>query len=52
MKERSEGTKALFSSQLVKLEIPKYSGDNPTVWFSRVEQFLSIKAPQKHISCH
>ena len=31
------------SSKLAKLEFPKYSGDDPTEWFTRVDQFFEYQ---------
>ena len=33
----------MFLSKLAKLEFPKYSGDDPTEWFNRVNQFLEYQ---------
>ena len=33
----------MFSSKLAKLEFPKYSGDDPTEWFTRVDQFFEYQ---------
>ncbi|KAL5789722.1 hypothetical protein ACOSQ2_004610 [Xanthoceras sorbifolium] len=42
-RESNESTRALFSSKLTKLEFPKYSGDDPTEWFTRVDQFFEFQ---------
>ncbi|KAF2291273.1 hypothetical protein GH714_022111 [Hevea brasiliensis] len=33
----------LVSAKLAKLEFPKYSGDDPTEWFTRVDQFFEYQ---------
>ncbi|RVW61743.1 hypothetical protein CK203_065072 [Vitis vinifera] len=33
----------MFSSKLAKLEFPKYSGDDTTEWFTRVDQFFEYQ---------
>ena len=33
----------MFSSKLAKFEFPKYSGDDPTEWFTRVDQFFEYQ---------
>ena len=38
--EGSAGRRPMFSSQLEKLKFPKYSGEDPTEWFTRVDQFF------------
>lgn len=35
--ESKEGGKPLYSAKLAKLEFLKYSGDDPTEWFTRVD---------------
>lgn len=42
-RENTEGGRPLFSSKLAKLEFPKYSGDDPTEWFTRVDQFFEYQ---------
>ena len=41
--ENIEGGRPMFSSKLAKLEFPKYSGDDPTEWFTRVDQFFEYQ---------
>lgn len=38
-----DGGKPLFSAKLAKLEFPKYTGDDPTEWFTRVDQFFEYQ---------
>ncbi|CAL1412988.1 unnamed protein product [Linum trigynum] len=33
-----------FGAKLARLEFPTFAGDDPTVWFSRVEQFFEFQA--------
>ena len=33
----------VFSSKMAKLEFPKFSGDDPTKWFNRVDQFFEFQ---------
>ena len=42
-RENTEGRRPMFSSKLAKLEFPKYSGDDPTEWFTRVDQFFEYQ---------
>jgi len=42
--ESAEGGRQMFSSKLTKLEFPRYSGDDPTEWFNRVEQFFEYQS--------
>ena len=42
-KEHTEGGQSMFSSKLAKLEFPRYSGDDPTEWFNRVDQFFEFQ---------
>ena len=42
-RNHSEGGRPMFSSKLAKLEFPKYSGDDPTEWFTRVDQFFEYQ---------
>ncbi|KAF2323543.1 hypothetical protein GH714_036017 [Hevea brasiliensis] len=41
--ESREGGKPLYSAKLAKLEFPKYSGDDPTEWFTKVDQFFEYQ---------
>ena len=47
--DRLKGRRSMFTSKLAKLEFPRYSGDDPTYWFTRVGHFSNTKIPQKHI---
>ncbi|KAF2298452.1 hypothetical protein GH714_023621 [Hevea brasiliensis] len=38
-----EGGRPLYSAKLAKLEFPKYSGDDPTEWFTIVHQFFEYQ---------
>lgn len=38
-----EGGREIFTSKLAKLEFPKYSGEDPTEWFNRVDQFFEYQ---------
>ncbi|KAG8635078.1 hypothetical protein MANES_17G118357v8 [Manihot esculenta] len=38
-----DGGKPFYSAKLAKLEFPKYSGDDPTEWFTRVDQFFEYQ---------
>ena len=42
-KENTGGGSPRFSSKLAKLEFPGYSGDVPTEWFNRVDQFFEYQ---------
>lgn len=37
------GGREIFTSKLAKLEFPKYSGEDPTEWFNRVDQFFEYQ---------
>ena len=39
-KEGSNGGRQIISSKTEKLDFPWFSGDDPTEWFNRVEQFF------------
>ncbi|KAJ8749838.1 hypothetical protein K2173_013241 [Erythroxylum novogranatense] len=41
--EIREGGRSTFSSKLAKLEFPRYSGNDPTEWFTRVDQFFEYQ---------
>ncbi|KAF2322806.1 hypothetical protein GH714_031011 [Hevea brasiliensis] len=41
--ESRDGGRPLVSAKLAKLEFPKYSGDDPTEWFTRVDQFFEYQ---------
>jgi hypothetical protein len=38
-----EGGRHVFSSKMAKLEFPRYSGNDPTEWFNRVDQFFEYQ---------
>lgn len=38
-----DGGRPLFSSQLANLVFPRFSGDDPTEWFMKVEQFFEYQ---------
>ena len=42
-REHSEGGRSMFSSKLAKLDLPRFSGDDPTEWFTRVDQFVEYQ---------
>ena len=42
-----DGGKPIFSSKLAKLEFPKSSGDDPTEWFTRADQFFECQSTPK-----
>jgi len=42
-REISEGGRPLFSSKLASLEFPRFSGDDLTKWFTRVDQFFEFQ---------
>ncbi|KAA8539773.1 hypothetical protein F0562_026465 [Nyssa sinensis] len=42
-REQTDGSRQVFSSKLAKLEFLRYSGDDPTEWFNRVEQFFEYQ---------
>lgn len=41
--EKTEGGRQMFSSKLAKREFPKYSRDDPTEWFNRMDQFFEYQ---------
>jgi hypothetical protein len=41
--EKIDGGRQMFSSKLAKLEFPIYSGNDPTEWFNRVDQFFEYQ---------
>ncbi|KAF2318225.1 hypothetical protein GH714_003280 [Hevea brasiliensis] len=41
--ESRDGGRPLVSAKSTKLEFPKYSGDDPTEWFTRVDQFFEYQ---------
>ncbi|KAL5565238.1 hypothetical protein UlMin_028402 [Ulmus minor] len=42
-REETDGGRQIFSSKMAKMEFPKYSGDDPTEWFSKVAQFFEFQ---------
>ena len=42
-RDHSEGGMPMFSSKLAKLEFPRYSGDDPTGWLTRVDLFFEYQ---------
>ncbi|KAH9663489.1 hypothetical protein KPL70_019711 [Citrus sinensis] len=42
-REEHEGGRQNFSSKMAKLEFPRYSDDNLTEWFNRVNQFFEFQ---------
>ncbi|KAF2310230.1 hypothetical protein GH714_007321 [Hevea brasiliensis] len=41
--ESKEGGQPIFASKLAKIEFPKFSGDDPTEWMAKVEQFFDYQ---------
>ncbi|KAL8147444.1 hypothetical protein AgCh_004959 [Apium graveolens] len=39
-----DGRKPQFTLKLAKIEFPHFCGDDPTEWFTRVEQFFDYQA--------
>jgi hypothetical protein len=37
----------LFSSKLASLEFPRFSRDDPTEWFTKVDQFFEFQGTTK-----
>nr|TKR91215.1 hypothetical protein D5086_0000225710 [Populus alba] len=42
-REGHEGGRQIVSSKSAKLEFPRFSGDDPTEWFNRVNQFFEFQ---------
>ena len=42
-KEEPEGSHQIFSSEMAKLEFPRYSGDDPIEWLNQVDQFFEYQ---------
>jgi len=42
-RENIEGGRSMFFFKLAKLEFPKYFGNDPTEWFTRVNQFFEYQ---------
>ena len=42
-KEEAGGSRMVFSSNMAKLEFPRYTGDDPTKWFAKVSQFFEYQ---------
>jgi len=43
IREGNNSNKQIFSSTMAKLAFPKYSGEDPTEWLSRVAQFFEFQ---------
>ncbi|RVW63788.1 Transposon Tf2-2 polyprotein [Vitis vinifera] len=43
-RENQNGGRQIVSSKSAKLEFPRFSGDDPTEWFNRVEQFFDYQS--------
>jgi hypothetical protein len=41
--EETEGSRQIFSSKMAKLKFSKYSGDDPTEWFTAWSNSLNFK---------
>ena len=46
-REGHEGGRQIVSSKTAKLAFPKFSGDDPTEWFNRVNQFFEFQNTAK-----
>jgi hypothetical protein len=42
-REGHEGGRMVVSSKTTRLEFPRFSGDDPTVWFNCVNQFFEFQ---------
>lgn len=42
-REENDGGRQIFSSKMARLEFPKYSGEDPIEWLSRVAQFFEFQ---------
>jgi hypothetical protein len=42
-REGHDGGRQIVSSKTAKLEFPRFSGDDPTEWFNRVNQFFEFQ---------
>lgn len=42
--EGNHGGRQIVSSKTAKLDFPRFSGDDPTEWFNRVEQYFEYQA--------
>lgn len=42
-RDNSDGGRQFFTSRLAKLEFPRFSGNDPTEWFTRVDQFFEYQ---------
>ncbi|XP_040996109.1 uncharacterized protein LOC121242288 [Juglans microcarpa x Juglans regia] len=42
-RDNQEGGRPIVSSKSAKLEFPRFSGEDPTEWFNRVEQFFEYQ---------
>ncbi|KAL6312286.1 hypothetical protein AAG906_017119 [Vitis piasezkii] len=48
-REGNGGGRLVVSSKTAKLEFPRFSGDDPTEWFNRVNQFFEFQnTPEAH----
>lgn len=41
--DSTEGGKPIFASKLAKIEFPRFSGDDPTEWMTKVDQFFDYQ---------
>ena len=46
-REGNGGERLVVSSKTAKLEFPRFSGDDPTKWFNRVNQFFEFQNTPK-----
>ena len=42
-REENDGGRQVFSSKMARLEFPKYFGEDPMEWLSRVAQFFEFQ---------
>jgi hypothetical protein len=42
-REGQDGGRLIVSSKITRLEFPRFSGDDPTEWFNRVNQFFAFQ---------
>lgn len=43
LREEAERGRHQFASQVVKLDCPRYSGEDPTEWYNRITQFFEYQ---------
>ena len=43
IRDQTEDRRLVCSSKMARLEFPRYSGDDPTEWFNRVNQFFEFQ---------